>query len=126
MVPSPQRSTVSPSTRSPSSAACDQLISEARLAAILSQTGRASERRRRLPAESVIWLVIAMALFAADSIPKVWRRLHPGRDEPEPTDSAFTQARNGSASRRSGTSSSRSPAPWPPTRPGGPSTAAGG
>jgi hypothetical protein len=41
----------------------------------------------------VIWLVIAMALFAADSIPKVWRRLHPTRDEPEPTDSAFAQAR---------------------------------
>src|SRR4051794_17751632 len=70
-----------------------QLIPEGRLAAILSQTGRASERRRRLPAESVIWLVIAMALFAADSIPKAWRRLHPGRDEPEPDDSAFTQAR---------------------------------
>src|SRR4051812_50151889 len=34
-----------------------------------------------------------MALFAADSIPKVWRRLHPTRDEPEPDDSAFTQAR---------------------------------
>jgi hypothetical protein len=46
-----------------------------------------------LPAESVIWLVIAMAHFAADSIPKVWRRLHPTRDEPEPTDAAFTQAR---------------------------------
>jgi len=41
----------------------------------------------------VIWLIIAMALFAADSIPKVWRRLHPTRDEPEPTDSAFAQAR---------------------------------
>src|SRR3954468_18711410 len=70
-----------------------QLIPERRLAAILSRTGRASERLRSLPAESVIWLVIAMALFAADSIPKVWRRLHPTRDEPEPTDSAFTQAR---------------------------------
>src|SRR3954471_22765824 len=70
-----------------------QLIPEQRLAAILTQTARTSERRRRLPAESVIWLVIAMALFAADSIPKVWRRLHPGRDEPEPDDSAFTQAR---------------------------------
>jgi hypothetical protein len=70
-----------------------QLIPEGRLAAILAQTGRASERHRRLPAESVIWLVIAMALFAADSIPKVWRRLHPTRDEPEPTDSAFAQAR---------------------------------
>lgn len=70
-----------------------RLIPERRLAAILSQTARASQRRRCLPAESVIWLVIALALFAADSIPKVWRRLHPSRDEPEPTDSAFTQAR---------------------------------
>jgi hypothetical protein len=70
-----------------------QLIPERRLAAILTQTARASERRRRLPAESVIWLIIAMALFAADSIPKVWRRLHPSRDEPEPVESAFTQAR---------------------------------
>ena len=70
-----------------------QLIPEHRLAAILSRTARSSERRRCLPADSVIWLVIAMALFAADSIPKVWRRLHPTRDEPEPTDSAFSQAR---------------------------------
>src|SRR3954447_23144811 len=70
-----------------------QLIPEGRLAAILSRTGRASERRRRLPADSVIWLIVAMALFAADSIPKVWRRLHPSRDHPEPTDSAFSQAR---------------------------------
>ena len=70
-----------------------QLIPEQRLAAILTRTDRASERRRSLPADSVIWLVIAMTLFAADSIPKVWRRLHPTRDEPEPTDAAFTQAR---------------------------------
>lgn len=70
-----------------------QLIPEGRIAAILTRTGRASARRRRLPAESVAWLVIAMALFAADSIPKAWRRLHPARDEPEPTDSAFCQAR---------------------------------
>jgi hypothetical protein len=70
-----------------------QLVPEQRLAAILSRCGRASKRRRRLPAESVVWLVVAMALFAADSIPKVWRRLHPTRDEPEPDDSAFTQAR---------------------------------
>ena len=70
-----------------------RLIPEHRLAAILTRTARSSERRRCLPAESVIWLVIAMALFAADSIPKVWRRLHPTRDRPEPTDSAFSQAR---------------------------------
>jgi hypothetical protein len=70
-----------------------QLIPEDRLAAILSRTGRSSERQRCLPADSVVWLVIAMALFAADSIPKVWRRLHPTREHPEPTDSAFSQAR---------------------------------
>src|SRR5271166_5692430 len=70
-----------------------QLIPERRLAAILTRTARSSERRRCLPADSVVWLVIAMALFAADSIPKVWRRLHPTRDHPEPTDSAFSQAR---------------------------------
>lgn len=70
-----------------------RLIPEERIAAILSRTGRGSERRRRLPAESVAWLVIAMSLFAVDSIPKVWRRLHPTRDLPEPTDSAFSQAR---------------------------------
>src|SRR5436305_15262873 len=70
-----------------------RLVPEQRLAAILSRCGRASQRRRRLPAESVAWLVVAMALFAADSIPKVWRRLHPTRDEPEPDDSAFPPAR---------------------------------
>jgi Insertion element 4 transposase N-terminal/Transposase DDE domain len=70
-----------------------RLIPEHRLAAILTRTARSSERRRCLPADSIIWLVIAMALFAADSIPKVWRRLHPTRDDPEPTDSAFSQAR---------------------------------
>lgn len=70
-----------------------RLIPEGRLAAILTRHGRQSERRRRLPADSVAWLVIALALFAADSIPKVWRRLHPTGDQPEPTDSAFSQAR---------------------------------
>jgi hypothetical protein len=40
-----------------------------------------------------VWLVVAMALFADLPIPQVWRRLHPGTDAPEPTDSAFAQAR---------------------------------
>src|SRR3954453_22909309 len=70
-----------------------RLVPEQRLAAILSRCGRASQRRRRLPAEAVVWLGVAMALFPAASIPKVWRRLPPTRDEPEPDDSAFTQAR---------------------------------
>jgi hypothetical protein len=70
-----------------------QLIPADRLAFILDRTGRQSQRRRRLPASSVTWLVIAMALFADLSIPQVWRRLHPSTDEPEPVESAFTQAR---------------------------------
>jgi Insertion element 4 transposase N-terminal len=34
-----------------------------------------------------------MALFTTDSMPKVWRRLHQTRELPEPTVSAFSQAR---------------------------------
>jgi Insertion element 4 transposase N-terminal/Transposase DDE domain len=70
-----------------------QLIPEDRLAFILQRTGRQSQRRRRLPAPSVAWLIIAMALYADLPIPQVWRRLHPSTDEPEPVESAFTQAR---------------------------------
>src|SRR4051812_6669340 len=69
------------------------LIPERRLAALFTRTGRGSERRRSWPAESVIWLVIALTRYAADSISKVGRRLGPTREEPEPTDAAFTQAR---------------------------------
>jgi hypothetical protein len=70
-----------------------QLIPEERLAFILQRTGRQSRRQRRLPAPSVAWLVVAMGLYADLSIPQVWRRLHPSTDEPEPAESAFTQAR---------------------------------
>ena len=70
-----------------------QLIPEERLAYILECTGRQSQRYRRLPAASIAWLVVAMGLFADLSIPQVWRRLHPSADEPEPAESAFTQAR---------------------------------
>ena len=70
-----------------------QLLPQERLASILELTGRQSQRRRRLPASSVAWLVIAMSLFAGLPIPQVFRRLHPSTDEPEPVESAFTQAR---------------------------------
>lgn len=68
------------------------LIDQRRLEFILARTGR-RRRRRRLLAPSVVWLVIAMSLFATRSIPKVWRGPHPHSDIPEPTDSAFTKAR---------------------------------
>jgi hypothetical protein len=70
-----------------------QLIPEERLAFILRRTDRQSRRHRRLPAPAVTWLVLAMGLFADLPIPQVWRRLHPSADEPEPVESAFTQAR---------------------------------
>jgi hypothetical protein len=70
-----------------------QLIPEERLAFILGRTGRQSRRRRRLPAPAVARLVVAMGLFADLPIPQVWRRLHPSADDPEPVESAFTQAR---------------------------------
>ena len=35
----------------------------------LSSTGKASVRRRKLPAEQVVWLVIALALYRNQSIP---------------------------------------------------------
>jgi hypothetical protein len=70
-----------------------QLVPLERLAYVLDRTDRQSRRRRRLPAPSVTWLVIAMGLFADLPIPQVWRHLHPSADEPEPVDSAFTQAR---------------------------------
>lgn len=41
----------------------------------LEATGTASIRRRRLPAEQIIWLVLGMALFADQSIKEVLARL---------------------------------------------------
>ena len=54
-----------------------RLTPEGRLAFIPGRTGRQS-RRRRLPAPSVAWLVIARGLFAGLSVPQVWRLSRPG------------------------------------------------
>jgi hypothetical protein len=70
-----------------------RLVDEERLELILARTSRRRRRRRRLVASSVVWLVIAMSLFASHSIPMVWRLLHPHSDLPEPNESAFTKAR---------------------------------
>jgi hypothetical protein len=68
-------------------------IEPQRVEYILARTGRRQRRRRRLLAPQVVWLVIARSLFAGDSIPMAWRRLHPSTDTPEPDESAFTKAR---------------------------------
>jgi hypothetical protein len=70
-----------------------QVVDEQRLEYILTRSRRKRQRKRRLAASSVVWLVIAMSLFATHSIPKVWRCLHPHSDRPEPSHSAFTKAR---------------------------------
>lgn len=69
------------------------LVEPERLEYILARTRRGPRRQRRLPADQVVWLVIAMSLFAGDSIPLCWRRLHASADRPEPDESAFSQAR---------------------------------
>lgn len=69
------------------------LIDQQRLDYILARTSKRRRRQRRLIASSVVWLVIAMSLFAHLCIPMVWRHLHPSSDQPEPNESSFTKAR---------------------------------
>lgn len=62
----------------------------------LSSTGKASIRRRKLPAEHVVWLVIALALYRHQSIPDVVAHLAlvlPDEVNPDIARSALTQAR---------------------------------
>ena len=62
----------------------------------LDATGTASIRRRRLPAEQVVWLVIALALYRHQSMPEVLATLDlalPGDSERAVSKSAVTQAR---------------------------------
>lgn len=64
--------------------------------AALEATGTASIRRRRLPAEQVIWLVLGMALFRDRAIVEVAETLNlslPGRRGPTVAPSAVAQAR---------------------------------
>jgi hypothetical protein len=62
----------------------------------LAHTDKASIRRRRLPAEQVVWLVIALALYRHRSVRQVISELDlalPGMGEQLLTPSAVTQAR---------------------------------
>lgn len=62
----------------------------------LAHTGKASIRRRRLPAQQVVWLVIALALFRHRSVRQVLAELDlalPDLKDRCATDSAVTQAR---------------------------------
>lgn len=62
----------------------------------VAYTGRASIRKRRLPAEQVVWLVIALALYRHQSISEVMDDLDlalPDAQVPFVTKSAIAQAR---------------------------------
>ena len=62
----------------------------------LAATGTATLRRRRLPAEQVVWLVLGMALLRDRSIVDVAERLNialPGKRGSEVSGSALSQAR---------------------------------
>lgn len=62
----------------------------------LEATGTASLRRRRLPAEQVVWLVIGMGIFRSESIEQVVDRLElplPDRSDTVVAKSAISQAR---------------------------------
>lgn len=62
----------------------------------LETTGTATLRRRRLPAEQVIWLVLGMALYRNRPIDEIVAKLDlalPGRRGPTPAPSAVAQAR---------------------------------
>jgi hypothetical protein len=68
---------------------------------VLERTRRASQRMRGLPADLVVWMVIAMALFRSLSIANVWARLRTGfrgnlrkARAQRPSSSAMTQARD--------------------------------
>jgi hypothetical protein len=66
------------------------------IAQALAATGTASIRKRKMPAEQVIWLVIALALFRRQSIAEVVVHLDlllPNEHDPDIANSALTQAR---------------------------------
>jgi len=89
----------SPTTEVLPLAGLDRLAEHLPLAWIeqaLAATGKASIRRRRLPAEQVVWLVIALALYRHQSMPEVLATLDlalPSPSEQAVCKSAVTQAR---------------------------------
>jgi hypothetical protein len=72
------------------------------IAQVLARTGRESRRLRKLPATAVVWLVIAMGLWAEADLRSLWRQvagtlrslLAVLEDLRPPTKSALSQARS--------------------------------
>jgi hypothetical protein len=51
------------------------MIAPQQITAVLESTGRREQRRRQLPAQAVVWLVIGMGIWSTVNIPTIWRRL---------------------------------------------------
>ena len=82
--------------RYPELSALSRSIDVEWIAQVLASTGKASVRKRKLPAEQVIWLVIALALYRHQSMAEVAAHLDlalPDEVNPEIAKSALTQAR---------------------------------
>jgi hypothetical protein len=80
----------------PDFTALSQQIDPEWIAHALAVTGKASVRRRKLPAEQVVWLIIALAMYRHESIPQVVAHLDlvlPDEVNPEIAKSALTHAR---------------------------------
>lgn len=68
---------------------------------VLAATGKASQRIRRLPAVTIVWLILAMAIYRHLDIPSVWRQVIgtlqalwlAGASKRLPCPSAFSAAR---------------------------------
>lgn len=80
----------------PNFTALSQHIDPQWIAHALAVTGKASVRRRKLPAEQVVWLVIALAMYRNQSMAQVVAELDlalPDEVNPDIASSALTQAR---------------------------------
>lgn len=55
--------------------ALSQFVSPAAIHSVLRQTGRESQRIRRLPAAATVWLVIAIGIWTDLDIPAIWRQV---------------------------------------------------
>lgn len=55
--------------------ALSRFVSPAVIRSVLTQTGRRSQRIRRLPAAAVVWLAIGIGIWTDLDIPAVWRQI---------------------------------------------------
>ena len=80
--------------------ALSEMIKPACIEAALQATGRKEQRRRRLPAAAVLWLVVGFGIWSESNVPTIWRRLRGtvrtmlrGKKCRGPVKSAFSEAR---------------------------------